>query len=421
MTFHPALFPALPDSAMRILRPLVVLSLLLAAAPLASQRGRDAAPRRPALDAAADTNSARAYLDWANERVRDRPRDAADGYYWAYQLDPSSADALYGRYTALLASHPPRLVRYWQGDRRTVRSREVMAIDSLYFRALTLDPFLYRRHQVHLFVLYLRTWARQEVDKEAGGHGVMESEINHWVNTLLARGGPWLRAEEAYGQGRYQEALRLYDEALRTARNKSRLRTERSRLFALVGNHQAALTEMELAIQEMRREDARDLVFLYESKALLEHGAGMLHERLGDPAAAREAYGRALIEDLSFFPAHLRMGMLAFAAGDHDAAVAELDLAAQAVQDPAVLYTYGAALAQLGRLPESAVQLERAMAAAPFYADPWFAMGMVRDAEGNGPAAVAAFRGFLDRAPRDHARRPHAEQRVAALAAQEAP
>ncbi len=118
----------------------------------------------------------------------------------------------------------------------------------------------------------------------------MESEINNWVNTLLRRGGPWLRAEEAYGQGRYQDALRLYDEALRTARRKSRLRTERSRLFALVGNHQAALTEMELAIQEMRREDARDLVFLYESKALLEHGVGMLHERLGNRDAAREAY-----------------------------------------------------------------------------------------------------------------------------------
>jgi tetratricopeptide (TPR) repeat protein len=342
--------------------------------------------------------------------------EAADAFYWAYQLDPSSAEALYGRWAALLASNPRRLVGYYQGERRIIRARDVQAIDSLYLRALTMDPFIYRRHEIDLFRLYLHTWARQEMNRSRGGAEVTSGDIEGWINRVVRSGGPWLRGDEAYAQGRFMDALRLYDEALRTARRKSRLHTERARLFAHVGNNESALSELELALTERRTEDDRDLVFLYESKALLEHSVGMLHERMGNADAAREAYGRALTEDLAFYPAHLRMGLLALAAGDHDAAIAELDLASQAVADPAVLYVYGAALAQLGRLDESVVQLERAREAAPYYPEPWFALGMVRDAEGNGAAAVEAFRAFLERAPAGHARRAHAEQRVQALA-----
>jgi tetratricopeptide (TPR) repeat protein len=387
----------------------------MAAAPLAAQRG-DAVPRRPALPAAADTNSARAYLDHGTARLPVNASEAADAFYWAYQLDPSSAEALYGRWAALLASNPRRLVGYYQGERRIIRARDVQAIDSLYLRALTMDPFIYRRHEIDLFRLYLHTWARQEMNRSRGGAEVTSGDIEGWINRVVRSGGPWLRGDEAYAQGRFMDALRLYDEALRTARRKSRLHTERARLFAHVGNNESALSELELALTERRTEDDRDLVFLYESKALLEHSVGMLHERMGNADAAREAYGRALTEDLAFYPAHLRMGLLALAAGDHDAAIAELDLASQAVADPAVLYVYGAALAQLGRLDESVVQLERAREAAPYYPEPWFALGMVRDAEGNGAAAVEAFRAFLERAPAGHARRAHAEQRVQALA-----
>jgi Tfp pilus assembly protein PilF len=142
----------------------------------------------------------------------------------------------------------------------------------------------------------------------------------------------------------------------------------------------------------------------------------MLHERNNDRAAAREAYGRALTEDLSFYPAHVRMAALALAAGDAEAAVAEYGLAAQTTSEPSVLYVYGAVLAQTGKLDEAAAQFERVIAAAPYYPDPHFGLAMVRDAQGNTAAATEAYRGFLARASRGHARRAHAEQRVQALA-----
>ena len=385
---------------------ILLLAALSAAAPLEAQR-RGTVPRRPALPAAADTNDARAYMQLAEQRIADRPAEAADAFYWAYQLDPGQAGALYGRYTAALLANPRRLLNYWNGERRTVRSPEVLALDSMYFRALTMDPFLYRRYETHMLRAYLQAAVRDAAPLAS------ETDIQREVNLFLTHAGPWFRAIEAYGQGRFMEALRYYNDALARARSKSLVRAERGRLFAHVGNHARALEEFGLALEEMRREDEEDLVFLYESKALVEHGIATLHERMGNRGAAREAYGRALTEDLAFYPAHVRMAMLALGEGDTLTALGEMELAAQAAGgDPVVHYTYGAMLAQLGRLDEAAQHVEHAMQMAPFYADSYFAMGVVRDGQGNTSAALEAYRAFLARAARGHRRRPAAEQRV---------
>lgn len=405
---------SIPPSKRFSVRTLALALTLAAVSAVPAQAQRRAeTPRRPAL-ASADTNDARAYLQFATQNINSRPAEAANAFYWAYQLDPGSAEALYGRYVAVLISNPRRLVNYWNADRRTVRSPEVLAVDSLYFRALTMDPFLYRRFEAPM----LRTYLRQLIREDGDGAMLPEALIEREVNAYMFDAGPWWKAVEAYGAGRYQEALTYYDEALARARPRSRVRAERGRLFAHVGNNESAMEEFGHALTEMRREDERDLVFLYESKALMEHGIALLHERMGNRDAAREAYGRALTEDLAFYPAHVRLGLLALAAGDTATAVGELDLAAQAAgADPSVHYTYGAMLAQLGRLDDAAAQLARASELAPYFADPYFAMGVVRDGQGNLDAAREAYQRFLDRAARGHRRRALAEQRLRDLGA----
>jgi tetratricopeptide (TPR) repeat protein len=386
--------------------------LALAAAPAHAQRGGDV-PRRPRLTAGADSNDARAYIRLAEERLADRPREAADAFYWAYQLEPSSADALYGRYAALLVSNPARLVDYRHGERRVLRQPEVMAIDSLYFRALTMNPFLDRVHAAKIFRTYIYHVARGDLDRAGGVGSVTESDVEGAINQWMQyRAAWWLRAEEAYASGRTQDALRYYGQAIEDARRgRAWIRAERARLKAKLGDNPGALADFTQAIQEMREDEERDLVYVYQSKALLEHSLGALHERMGNREAAREAYGRALTEDLAFYPAHVRMGMLALAAGDTATAVAEMDLAV-AGGAPHVMYTYGAMLAQMGRLDEAAAQLERVMAVTPHWADPWFVMGAVRDGQGNLAGARTAYEGFLARAAAGNRRRAVAEGRV---------
>lgn len=105
---------------MRI-RALAVLGILVAAPALAA--GQQKEPKRPKLDAQADTNDSHAYYRWAIDRLREDPGKAADALYWATRLEPTWADAFYARRVALLLSDPSRLSRYWAGDRRTIESK----------------------------------------------------------------------------------------------------------------------------------------------------------------------------------------------------------------------------------------------------------------------------------------------------------
>jgi hypothetical protein len=66
------------------------------------------------------------------EQLDRDPEVAAAAFYWAARLDPTSADAYYGRRCALLLADKWRFQKYIEEDRRTLQSSEVKRIDSLY-------------------------------------------------------------------------------------------------------------------------------------------------------------------------------------------------------------------------------------------------------------------------------------------------
>lgn len=393
------------------MRPIFIVSfVVLAAAPLHGQRAGEV-PRRPRLDAAADTNDARAYYRLGRERLERRPDEAAAAFYWASQIDPGWADPLYARHVALLMSEPRRLVRYWEGDRRTRTSAEVVAIDSLYFRALRIDPFVQRPFERELIRVLLMSLLGADTP------GADAALASFYTASLMADMPPLLRARVMAGEGKALQALQAYDEALRDSRRRSEtrryIRHERGRLFGLLGNDSAALAELQMAIDLGVEEEREELVRFYNSKAVLEHSRGMVLERAGDLDAAREAYSRALMEDLSYHPAHLRLGTLAVAAGDTATAVHEMALAVQAgADDPVARVVYASLLARLRRVDEAQVPLLAAVQAAPYWAEPWYLLGLVRDWGAPGDA-VEAYRNFMRRARRDDPRRAQVEPLVA--------
>lgn len=159
---------------------LVALALLSASAPSYAQKSNSDVPRRPALGELADTNDAGAYMRHGNNSIDRNPREAADAFYWAYRLNPGSADALYGRRMALLMSDPNRLMRYMEGSRTTLRSAAIRQIDSLYDRAVMTDPFVHRKYDSELWRLYLRTSAEDDLRRAGYARGaVPQAEIEH--------------------------------------------------------------------------------------------------------------------------------------------------------------------------------------------------------------------------------------------------
>jgi Tfp pilus assembly protein PilF len=211
----------------------------------------------------------------------------------------------------------------------------------------------------------------------------------------------------------------LYATAIKEARVKHYYRNVRGRLFFQIGEADSALAELSQAVAEVRKRDAKDLVYVYESKALFEHSVGMAHERLGNAVAAREAYGRALQEDLAYAPAHVRLAYMAIELKDTTSAVSEFDLAVQLQpEDEGLRYQYGYLLSEFGKAQEAEVQLKKAVALNPWYAAPHHALGQLFYRTNRARESVEAFRTFVRLTSRTDARLTEAQQRIASLGTQ---
>jgi len=384
----------------------VAICAFVCAVPAAAQRQ----PPRP-KGAVADTNDAQAYFDYGVSMFEAEPDNAAAAFYWASRLNPSMADAFYGRRVATVMADPGLRRTYIEGGRRARENKQMRALDSLYLRALKLNPLLYRRLDRRLLTAHIVDGTQRELRQT--GRDVSKSEIDYVVESWLRDAGPEFRAWIAYGDGRFETALSQYATAAKSAKFKAGIRIERARIFGMIGQLDSAITEFNLALTEMRSRDTKDLVFFYDSKALFEHTIGTMLEQKDDVAGAREAYGKALQEDLSFYPAHQRLGMLALSTGDTATAVSELDLAVQIAGDePFLRYVYGYALAALGKHAEAKVHLVKANELEPYFALPYVVLGQVYERLGDGKGAQAAYTAFLAKSSLKDGQRAFATTRL---------
>ena len=389
--------------------PAVLAASVLSSIPAAAQRLGPPPPRPK--NAVADTNDARAYFDFGVSVFESDPAAAASAFYWAARLDPGMADALYGRRAALLMRDPGLRQTFIQGGKRARESKQLRALDSLYLRALNLNPLLYRRLDRRLIQAHIVQSMERELRMSGGD--VSRSEIDYYVEGWLKDAGPEFRAWMAYGDGRFSYALSNYAVAAKSAKFKAGIRVERGRIFGMTGQLDSAITELRLALAEMRSRDTKDLVFFYDSKALFEHTIATLLEQQDSIAAAREAYGKALQEDLSFYPAHLRLGMLALGTKDTATALSELDLAVQIAGDePFLRYIYGWALGSAGKHDDAVTQLRKSVELEPYYAMPHLALGQLAEQKGDGKAAQTAYTAFLARANQKDPQRAFATARL---------
>jgi tetratricopeptide (TPR) repeat protein len=393
----------------------VALASLAAISPLSAQK-KGGLPKRPKLQFTTDTNDAAAYYQLGQQALERDPRLAADAFYWATRLNPNSAEAFYGLRTARHLSDMWRFKRYMEDDRKTIESRDVKQIDSLLARALMLNPFLYRKFDHLMF----RSYIHHAVNSSSpGSERPMSSEIDHWIDLWLQRSGPETRAWVAYGEGRFALALRSYADAMKGTKRQAYLRTERGRIFFLVGNADSALAELKLALDELRNKDSKELVRLYDSKAVLEHSIAKIHEARNDVAAAREAYGRALEEDLAFYPAHFQLANLAFQAGDTTTGLSEMELAVQINGDDAVLrLVYAYVLSAAKRYADAEAQLTKAIEVEPYFPNLYHVLGQVYEAQKKRAEALAQYDAFLQRASMSHPMREEATRRASALRTQ---
>jgi tetratricopeptide (TPR) repeat protein len=265
-----------------------------------------------------------------------------------------------------------------------------------------LNPFLYRRLDRQLFMNYL-----------TNGDQHAQTELTYELNVAISQSPPAMQAWFAYAEGNFERALQHYARAIQSTRETADLHLERARILGMRNEVGPAVEEFQMALAEMRQKDEKKLVVLYDSKAMAEFSIATLLEGAGQPDKAKEAYGRALQEDLAYYPAHMRLGLLALSQGDTSAAMSELSMASElAPNDAFVHYLNGWVLGMAKHTKEAIAELTKSTELEPYYALPNIVLGAQYEALEKAPEALAAYERFLKTASAQDAQRQFAMDRI---------
>jgi tetratricopeptide (TPR) repeat protein len=376
------------------MRCLIAICLILVGAGASrAQQAAAAIPARPRLKAAADTNDAAAYYSHGTITIAKQPAVARSSFYWASRLDPEMADAYYGHAIAIVLAFDDSVhERHMNGgnSERDPTDAQVIEYDSLMHMGFARDPFLDPRYNLMLFP----AWVRQALPRSTD---------------------PELRGDYAFAMHEYAHANAEWAAAFKKEPKRLDLRLRRARAFYYLQEYDSAYAEFAFVVNALEAKQQQELGWTkkYESKAMDLYEMGIIREMQGRKDDARELYGRALVEDIGWYMAHVRLAGLAAAAGDTTAALAEWALAAEIKNaDPSIFYRYAAMLAAAGRTEDALKQLRAAIAMNPDYAAPYELVGRLEDARGRTADAVRAYREFLQRAPRDSPARATVEKRL---------
>jgi Tfp pilus assembly protein PilF len=396
--------------------PLLLLAVCLACATLSAQEQR--APKRPRLPAGADSSDPLTNYRYGLTVIDADPRAAEAAFYWALRLSPSWAEALYARRIAVLRSDEHRMLRYMRADRAA--ARELRWADSLMYRARLLDPFIFQDLDRGFLQHYLRTLVTDDLRRSGynANSADLRGEIDIFVDRQLAsQANVALRAWMAFSTRELQTSADLYGTLVGKKANPD-AREDRATVLYLLQRYDSAAVELEKAIEEFGARDRKQEIPLYRPKALLYHKLGLARTKENKIDAAKEAFAKALEEDLSFYPAHITLANIALAAGDTATAVQELDLAVQLGPNEVMPYMrYAELLIHVGRDDQAIAPLKKVIESEPYYAPPKFRLARILDKKGDTAGALAQYTAYLATSPRIDDTRAVAQQRVKALSA----
>jgi predicted Zn-dependent protease len=220
-------------------------------------------------------------------------------------------------------------------------------------------------------------------------------------------------------QGCHQHAADRMTAALERKPHLWVLRLARARSLFISQRYREAASEIQIVLDTLRARDEKYIGQVYNTKELLEHMVAVALLRVRDVAGAKAAVGRALSENLSYYPAHAMLSQILMDQRDIAGALQEAELAVGLRENNGVLrYHYGVLLYRSGKLAESEEQLRKAVELEPYWAEAHRQLAVTLDQQNKREETIAAYQAFLARAPkRENIRVKEAEERVAALGA----
>ena len=335
-------------------------------------------PNRPRLPFPADTNSADSYETWGRQKIAYFPDSAAAAFYWASRLDPWRPAPYYERGIALVLTHAERPkvaadMLPWPVT-KDLSAAEIALVDSLNELAMLRDPFMER-----------------SLDGFLSGSPPLYTVSR--MRDLVQRGF-W-----EFAIGAYDSAVVHLGKALAKKPEYVGMRTVRAVAFYYLNQFDSTAAELETLLSRRAARERKATVVFYRSKAMMHYALAIALVQKGDPRA-REHFEAAIVEDLSFYMARVRLAGIALQRGDTAAALVSLAQAVELKTDDAALqYFYGVLLRNRDRVTARKA-LERAVELAPEFAPPHLQLALLADVRGDTAAAIAAYERFIALSPR---------------------
>ncbi len=363
---------------------LVALALVLAQ-PLEAQLKLDKMPRRPTLPADKDTNSAADYYFYGTSVLGKDAEKAEAAFFWSQRLNPYLAEPIYGEYLAALLVLPTDLITDYMLDRPgTDNKKDIRHADSLLYEALARNPYVDRR----LMNVLLEAWLYRATQ---GDVTLLE----------LRQDSPRFSAFVSYTYGEYKQAADRYAELMRKYSDDPYIPLTRALPFVALGQNDSAIASVQTALTRYKSRDSKRAMRRYVSHAFAEYSLGVLFERGQQRDSAQAAYERALLEEVTFAPAHWRLSRLRIAAGDTARAMQELtDAVGLDSTDAVSLYELGSLSLAAGHSDSAVTLLKKSIAYEPYFLQPHFLLGRVYEMSGFKEEAIAEYATFLRIAPR---------------------
>lgn len=348
---------------------------------------------RPKLPAGADTNDPAAYYK-LGDSVKWRLQGLADrAFYWAVRLDPTMAEAYYARWD--LRRHGTHHHLYPDGLIRSVDDRspnETGPVDSLRRAALVYNPFL-----------------DDALEIPAQISGLSERQANR--DPIMA--GLW-----GYARGDYRRAVNKLGEAIRKKPDYAGLHVPRAYAWVHMQESDSAVADLTALIHRIEQIQ-NSSVAPYLSTDFLYYSIGLLRAGQKRYAESRAAYESALLENLGFYMAHVRLSASALLLHDTTTALNELETATLIrADDPMLLVFHASILSSEGRWKEAEGQLRSAIHADTDFALPYAFLGHVAEQRQDTAAARAWYREYLARASHSATERAWVEDHLANLITQ---
>lgn len=328
---------------------------------------------RPKLEAGADTNDADAYFDYG--MAEKTPwKKAYPAFVWARRLDPTQSYYVFVHYQAAWRRQSPEWRdEYFEGADYVVKSKEAAEIDSLFYQSLIRNPFSHFQGCVV--------------------YEGMDSRDPFFLGVWHFQNQCWRQAADNLGL------------ALQKRPKNLTLREYRARALFFLGEYGNAVKELQTLIATLAEQDKKRFNRFYQSKEMYEYMIGMTYLQDDKYPEAREAFGRALTENLAFYMAHEKLSRVAMLQNDAATAISEMDLAVQLKpDDPALRFEYGNALleARPRRNEDAEAQYRKAIELEPYFALAYYNLAIALENQGKNQEAVAQYQAYLARAPRRH-------------------